>query len=163
LEETIDEGAGGRVAATLKVHCDAVAYAALNLRAVVRGLNLHAVFGDTQPRPAVRASHRLKLMSIKLILAFILFGLVCYILGRRSGRRSDTGQMLQTSAPRTFTPMSANMSASTLGMIDAAVLEEIKRQVRAGQLINAIKLYRQRTNCSLREAKDAVDSIARGL
>ena len=104
-------------------------------------------------------------MSIKLILAFILFGLVCYILGRLSGsKRSGAGQMLQTPAPRTFTHASANMNAfGTAGMLDAAVLEEIKRQVRAGQLINAIKLYRQRTNCSLREAKDAVDSIARGL
>jgi hypothetical protein len=102
-------------------------------------------------------------MSIKLILAFILFGLVCYILGRLSGRRNGAGRMLQTPAPRTFAPLSENMSASNAALLDAAVLEEIKRQVRAGQLINAIKLYRQRTNCSLREAKDAVDSIARGL
>ncbi|HKP73876.1 MAG TPA: hypothetical protein VJT82_13120 [Pyrinomonadaceae bacterium] len=102
-------------------------------------------------------------MSIKLILAFVLVGLVCYILGRLSGRRGHAGQMLQPSAPRTFNPASANTSASTVGTLDAAALEEIKNQVRAGQLINAIKIYRQRTNCSLRDAKDAVDSIARGL
>ena len=103
-------------------------------------------------------------MSIKLILAFVLVGLVCYILGRLSGgSRGGAGQMLQTSAPRAFTPLSANTSPPTAAALDAAVLEEIERQVRAGQLINAIKLYRQRTNCSLREAKDAVDSIARGL
>lgn len=35
--------------------------------------------------------------------------------------------------------------------------------IRAGQKINAIKLYRTATGASLKEAKSAVESIARGL
>ncbi len=39
--------------------------------------------------------------------------------------------------------------------------DEIKRLLQADQKINAIKLYRQATGASLREAKDAVESLER--
>ena len=102
-------------------------------------------------------------MSIKLILAFILFGLACYVLGRLSaGRaRGGGGQMLQTSAPRTLD--AARADAAHAGVLDAASLEEIKRLIREGQLIGAIKIYRDRMNCGLREAKDGVESIMKSL
>jgi hypothetical protein len=35
--------------------------------------------------------------------------------------------------------------------------------IRAGKLINAIKIYREVTGASLAEAKSAVDSMARGM
>jgi hypothetical protein len=89
-------------------------------------------------------------MSIKLILAFLLVGLACYMFGRLSGRRGEGGgePMLRTSAPRT---------------LDAASLEEIKRLVRGRQLISAIKIYHEQTGCGLRESKEAVESIAKSL
>jgi hypothetical protein len=103
-------------------------------------------------------------MSIKLILAFILVGLVSYVLGRMSGRRGDGGgePMLQTSAPRTLGSARA-LAATPRGTLDADSLEEIKRLVRERHLIEAIKIYRQQTNCSLREAKDGVESIMKSL
>jgi ribosomal protein L7/L12 len=67
--------------------------------------------------------------------------------------------MLQTSAPRTLHAA----RAAQAGTLDAASLEEIKKSIRAGQLISAIKIYRERTNCGLREAKDAVEAIAKTL
>lgn len=105
-----------------------------------------------------------KTMSGKLILGFILIGLVCYIIGRMSARRGNNdGQMLQTSALRNFNGTGTNTGASGSGALDAATLEEIKRLIRERQLISAIKIYRERTNCGLREAKDAVESIMKTL
>jgi hypothetical protein len=99
-------------------------------------------------------------MGIKFILLLIFVGLVCFLLGRLSGgRRGDGGQMLQTHAPRT---LDAALAANN-NTLDADSLAEIKRLLGERQLINAIKIYRQRTNCSLREAKDAVEAIAKTL
>lgn len=41
--------------------------------------------------------------------------------------------------------------------------EQIKALVREGNLIGAIKAYREATGCGLKEAKDAVDRIAAEL
>jgi Ribosomal protein L7/L12 C-terminal domain len=46
---------------------------------------------------------------------------------------------------------------------DGAALGPVYDAIRAGKKINAIKLYRKLTGVSLAEAKNAVDSIARGL
>lgn len=104
-------------------------------------------------------------MSIKLILAFILVGLVGFVLGRLSGRRGgDAGEpMLQTSVPRTLDAARAASAAAESSTLDATSLEEIKRLLRERQLIEAIKIYRRQTDCSLREAKDAVEAIAKTL
>jgi ribosomal protein L7/L12 len=40
---------------------------------------------------------------------------------------------------------------------------DVVAATRAGELINAIKLHRQHTGLGLREAKDAVDSLAAQL
>jgi ribosomal protein L7/L12 len=99
-------------------------------------------------------------MSIKLILLLIFVGLVSYLLGRLAGaRRGDGGQMLQTSAARTLDAA----RAAQAGTLDFDSLEEIKRLIRERQLISAIKIYRQRTNCGLRQAKEAVEAIAKTL
>ncbi len=105
-------------------------------------------------------------MGIKLILGFILVGLVCYTVGRLSARRGQNGngQMLQTPYARNFNGAGAvNTGAPGIGMLDAATLGEIKNLIRKGQTISAIKIYRERTNCGLREAKDAVESIEKTL
>ena len=44
-----------------------------------------------------------------------------------------------------------------------AALGPVYDAIRAGKKINAIQLYRTLTGASLAEAKNAVDSIARGL
>lgn len=42
---------------------------------------------------------------------------------------------------------------------DANVPSDVMELVRMGQVIEAIKLYRERTGCGLKEAKDYVDSL----
>lgn len=44
----------------------------------------------------------------------------------------------------------------------AQKLKEVKRLAQSGRMIDAIKLYREITNAGLKEAKDAVEAIARG-
>jgi hypothetical protein len=47
--------------------------------------------------------------------------------------------------------------------MSGAALGPVYDALRAGQPVNAVKLYRELTGASLAEAKYAVDSIARGL
>jgi hypothetical protein len=49
------------------------------------------------------------------------------------------------------------------GMAGDALPEPMYDAIRAGKLINAIKIYREATGASLAEAKSAVESIARGM
>ncbi|HVG38863.1 MAG TPA: hypothetical protein VM870_06225, partial [Pyrinomonadaceae bacterium] len=97
---------------------------------------------------------------INFIVLLVFVGLVCFLIGRLSGRRrADGGQMIEAHAPRTLDSALAAHNAT----LDADTLAEIKRLLGEQQLINAIKIYRQRTNCGLREAKDAVEAIAKTL
>lgn len=41
--------------------------------------------------------------------------------------------------------------------------EKIRTLVLSGRMIDAIKLYREKTNTGLKDAKDAVDKIAAGM
>jgi ribosomal protein L7/L12 len=56
-----------------------------------------------------------------------------------------------------------------IGQLDAAGMPsdgaypDVVEAIRAGKLIVAIKLYREHTDVGLKEAKDAVEAIARGL
>ena len=104
-------------------------------------------------------------MGVKIILLLIFVGLAGYVLGKLSGRRGGGGgePMLQTSAPRTLGAARAASTAAHAATLDAASLDEIKRLVRERQLAAAIRIYRERTNCGLREAKEAVESIAESL
>ena len=45
--------------------------------------------------------------------------------------------------------------------IDAGTTAQVQALIAAGQVIEAIKLYRERTGLGLKEAKDAVDALAR--
>lgn len=46
--------------------------------------------------------------------------------------------------------------------VDGDLSDTIRALVRAGRMIDAIKLYRERTGAGLKDAKDAVDAIAAG-
>lgn len=57
-----------------------------------------------------------------------------------------------------------------IGQLDAAGMPsadgaypDVLDAIRAGNLIQAIKNYRAHTNVGLKEAKDAVEALARGL
>lgn len=46
--------------------------------------------------------------------------------------------------------------------VEPARMDEIQAFIDAGQLIDAIKLYRELTGLGLKESKDAIDAMARG-
>jgi ribosomal protein L7/L12 len=49
------------------------------------------------------------------------------------------------------------------GPREAEPMPEVAELVRQGKLIHAIKIYRQATGASLREAKEEIDRIAAGV
>ncbi|HZH29800.1 MAG TPA: hypothetical protein VEY11_03480 [Pyrinomonadaceae bacterium] len=102
-------------------------------------------------------------MSVKVLLLLLFVGLVAYALGRRSGKRAggDGRPMLQPFAPRTLD--ASRLAGAHAVTLDAASLEQIKRLLHERQLIEAIRTYRERTNCGLREAKEAVELIEKSL
>lgn len=103
-------------------------------------------------------------MTIELIAIIVFVGLVGYLLGRRAGRRRDAdGRMLQTPEPRTLDAARSAAAIAQTRALDADSLAEIKQLLAKRQLIGAIKVYRERTNCGLREAKDAVEAIMKSL
>jgi hypothetical protein len=100
-------------------------------------------------------------VEIGAVIGYAVVFLVGLIVGRVWGgaaasRGRSRGNML---APRLSpTAMPSNAGAGVLP--DAPFEEEVRRLVAAGKLIEAIKLYRARTGCGLKEAKDAVERIA---
>lgn len=48
-------------------------------------------------------------------------------------------------------------------LTSTAPFPDVEKAVRAGNLIEGIRLYRTRTNVGLKEAKDAVEALARDL
>lgn len=101
-------------------------------------------------------------LSALVVYVFVFFaGLVAgRVWGRASARRE--GNMLSTRpAAAPLPPRGAAYAPpdALLDEPDASLEEEVRRLVAAGSLINAIKLYRERTGCGLKEAKDAVERI----
>ena len=108
-------------------------------------------------------------MDFGTLVVYAIVFLAGLILGRVWGRASARrdGNMLSTQAGNVLSTRpaaSARASAyaapdAILGEPDASLEEEVRRLVAAGSLINAIRLYRERTGCGLKEAKDAVERI----
>lgn len=61
----------------------------------------------------------------------------------------------------------ANAPVSQIGAVATSAsgdfMIEVERLVRANQLIQAIKLYRENTGMGLKESKDAVDALKRQM
>mgnify|MGYP001488279943 CR=1 FL=1 len=71
--------------------------------------------------------------------------------------------------PVTFTSVQTNFSTpqQNFGSIGEAIrqagkIAEIQNEIRRGNKINAIKMYREAFGCSLAQAKEAVDALERG-
>jgi large subunit ribosomal protein L7/L12 len=101
-------------------------------------------------------------MDVKVILGFVIVGVVCFFLGMawksRSAQRGG-GQMLISQPGRKV----SSLQESPKTRIDDASLEQVKDLIRAKQKIEAIKLFREQTDVGLKEAKDAVDAIEKEM
>ena len=100
-------------------------------------------------------------MDITYLLSFLLVGLLCFIAGAMWGRRSAhrAGPMITQPSPLTTSwPASAPPGAAIAGE-----MEDVRAYIRAGQMIHAIKAYRDRTGLGLKESKDAVEAMAREM
>jgi hypothetical protein len=104
-------------------------------------------------------------MEVGAIIGYALAFLVGLILGRvwggaaaRKGGNMLAPRLGPTSQPSA--PARSRFNAAASAQPDATFEAEVRRLVAAGNLINAIKLYRERTGCGLKEAKDAVERIS---
>ena len=103
-------------------------------------------------------------MGLGSAFVYVLVFLAGLVVGRVWGRAAarQEGNMLSTRAAAASVPPRAAAYAPPDAILeepDAPLEEEVRRLVAAGSLINAIKLYRERTGCSLKDAKDAVERI----
>ena len=89
--------------------------------------------------------------------AFLVGLLVGRVWGGAAARRQGNMLAPRPTPAETHARLHARFAANAPA--DAAFEEEVRRLAAAGNLINAIKLYRERTGCGLAEAKDAVERI----
>jgi hypothetical protein len=85
-----------------------------------------------------------------------LFGLIVGRVWGGASARKDGSMLSQRPATTAYSPPTSSAAADSL--TDGAFEEEVRR-LAAVNLINAIKFYRRRTGCSLKDAKDAVERI----
>jgi len=102
-------------------------------------------------------------MEFAVVIGYAVVFFAGLIVGRVWGRASASqeGNML---SPRPAAAVQARAASfappnALLEEPDALLEEEVRRLSADGKLINAIKLYRERTGCSLKDAKDAVERI----
>lgn len=102
-----------------------------------------------------------------IIIAFFLFdtiivaGVVLFVMAKKN-RGSNTANFNANSSESPFHSSTHSSSASPL---NATTLDsdEIVNLLRQGRKIEAVKIYRERTNLGLKEAKDAVEEIERRM
>ena len=103
-------------------------------------------------------------MDFNAVIVYAVVFFAGLIVGRVWGRAAarQEGNMLSTRPAASAVTTRAASHAPPDALLeepDPSLEEEIRRLVAAGSLINAIKLYRERTGCSLKDAKDAVERI----
>ena len=96
-------------------------------------------------------------MEVGVVIGYAVAFLAGLIVGRVWGGAAARGRGNMLAPRPAFTPPPAGYASNAPA--DATLEEEVRRLAAAGNLIHAIKLYRERTGCGLKEAKDAVERI----
>jgi ribosomal protein L7/L12 len=103
-------------------------------------------------------------MEVSTVIGYAVVFFAGLVVGRVWGRASALreGNMLSTRPAAPAVPAQTAAFAPPDAILeepDAPFEEEVRRLAASGNLINAIKLYRKRKGCGLKEAKDAVERI----
>jgi ribosomal protein L7/L12 len=103
-------------------------------------------------------------MEFSTVIGYVVVFFAGLVVGRVWGRASarQEGNMLSARPAAAFAPTQSTAydpPDAILDEPDALLEEEVRRLAASGNLINAIKLYRERKGCGLKEAKDAVERI----
>ena len=108
--------------------------------------------------------------ALTLVLIFVFGVLVTLIVGvviarLRMGRRPDTVRDLRKPAakpPATKPPAAPQTVSAAAALDDDAFRQRLLAQAADGHLVEAIKLFRQRTGLGLKESKDVIEALAAG-
>ena len=102
-------------------------------------------------------------MDAKFIIAAAAFGLACFLAGLfvASRRRRQDGRMMVQQSPFAADPPSSASSAQRVapGSVNLQLGRDLEQLLSAGKKIEAIKIVRERTGLSLKDAKDAVERL----
>lgn len=95
------------------------------------------------------------ILGLVVLALLVIVGVIVVLVSNRGGevitlRPPAPGQQ---STAETGRPVSLPPKSSVLREVNDS---EIEQQIRSGHLIDAIKLYREKTGVGLKEAKDAV-------
>ncbi len=99
--------------------------------------------------------------------SIVMIGVLFFVLSKRNknngGASNPPGDFTATSEESPFhsSTHAGNSNANNANAHSALNGDEIMDLLQRGQKIEAIKIYRERTNCGLKEAKDAVEELQR--
>lgn len=101
-------------------------------------------------------------VDAKFILVVAAVGLVCFLAGLlvASRRRQDGRMITQPLALAADLPSSASAAQRVApGSVNLQLGRDLEQLLSAGKKIEAIKIVRERTGLSLKDAKDAVERL----
>ena len=94
----------------------------------------------------------LGIIGIVFISTVFLFGVVVLVLTLSGARRRPEPFPRAENRPESLPP---KQSGALLRQVNDS---EIEREIRSGRVLNAIKLYQEKTGANMKEARDAVEA-----
>ena len=103
-------------------------------------------------------------LDAKFIVVVAAVALAAFVLGLlvASRRRGRDGQMLVRQSPlaaESLPPLAPGAQRAAPGSVNLQLGRDLEQLISAGKKIEAIKLVRERTGLSLKDAKDAVERL----
>jgi len=94
----------------------------------------------------------LGIIGIVFVSAVFIFGLVVLVLTLAGARRRNEPFVRTELRPERLPP---KQPGALLRQVNDS---EIEREIRSGRVLNAIKLYQEKTGANVKEARDAVEA-----
>jgi ribosomal protein L7/L12 len=105
----------------------------------------------------------LVIIAFFLLDTIVVAGVILFVWARKNKANNAGTSVSNFNANSSNSPFHSSTHSSSA--VNTALLnnDEIVNLLRQGQKIEAIKIYRERTNLGLKEAKDAVEAIERQI
>ena len=108
-------------------------------------------------------------MNTTIVIIFVVLdiiatiGIVFFFLSRRNKSGGASHSPSDFNATSSESPFHSSTHAGNSHAHSSMSSDEIMDLLRRGQKLEAIKIYRERAHCGLKEAKDAVEELQRRM